>query len=163
MQNRKPQLSQRLTGKAGVGLASFHLARLGHDFVLTNDNCDHGDIWARFGDKLEVIEVKTTARDVWSVSRAQHSKVAWYVFVNITDADCWLLPSSALLPKFGATTAKSIVFLAREVMAMDATPLHRAVPGLCVPARPPRKASGFRRVKKRLATGEVKIYEYDYR
>jgi hypothetical protein len=155
-----PHISNRLIGKAGVGLACFHLGRMGREFTLTNDNSGHGDIWADFGDGPKIVEVKSTTRPVWAITRSQWARVNWYVFVNVIDADCWLLPASSFTARFSATDSGSIMVLGREMGDFGATPLHRSTPNLYVPVVKPYRSGGVRRVKKKLASGEIKIYEY---
>lgn len=153
-----------LIGKAGVGLAMFHLARLGHEFVMTS-TCSHaGDLWVDFGNGPETVEVKTTARPQWSLRRDQTNRVKWVILVNISDADCWLLPVSALGGGWRKTEKDNLLVLGKNLLSLGAKSLHASAPSILRIAKPTRPIrTGTRKprmVKKVLASGEVKYYEY---
>jgi hypothetical protein len=152
-----------LIGKAAVALLSFHLARRGIDFAVTTDSSSVGDIWADFGSGVVAIEVKGSAKNAWYVRADQSARIDHWAFVGIADTRCWLVAGEQVRESIGGVGAsKDKIITLRDVEAMDGIPLHAGLPVLLTP----RKAGlavrpgGIRKVRRRLATGEVKEYTY---
>ena len=164
MKTAKTDISHHLMGKAGVGLLMFHFGRLGYEFTQTSEGSHAGDLWVDFGQGPEAVEIKATRLPRWGLRSLQTSRVRWVAFVNLTDADCWLLPAAKIL-QVRASTADGFQITGAQVIAMGAQGLHHAAPVLSdaakkPPAKPREKSGKVRRVKKKLASGEIKIYEY---
>lgn len=149
-----------LIGKAAVSLLSFHLARRGIDFAPTTDSSSSGDIWADMGGGVVAIEVKGSVKGAWHVRAFQTDRIAHWVFVGISDARCWLVEGDKVRASLGGKTTKVITL--REIETMGGTPLHVGAPPVLAPRIPNMtiKARAARRVRKRLASGEVKEYVY---
>ena len=152
-----------LVGKGGVGLAMFHLARLGFEFVATTGHSANGDLWVRFGDAPEAVEVKTTRGGSWNLRPDQLSRVSRVVFVDMDDGSCWMAHAKDIATF--CSTRKSMCFHWRHMDAIKAEAWHKAMPKVCPPKRAKATpvtpgALGNRRVRKTLADGTVRVYEY---
>lgn len=152
-----------LVGKGGVGLAMFHLARLGFEFVPTTGHSAHGDLWVRFEDAPEAVEVKTTRGGSWNLRPDQLARVSRVIFVDMDDGCCWMALASNIAAF--CSTRKSMHLHWRHMAAIAAEAWHKAIPKVCPPkdqklAPVTIGAKGNRRVKKTLADGTVRVYEY---
>jgi hypothetical protein len=163
MQTAKTNAAAHLLGKAGVGLVMFHFGRLGHEFTLTNEGSLAGDIWVDFGAGPEAVEVKSTWQQKWALRRKQAERVKWFALVNLSDGDCWLIRSADILAGW-ENVAAPLTVTGKRIIEMGARGLHHAAPVLSAAAKgaaPRTRRGGIRRVKKRLADGSIKIYEYE--
>jgi hypothetical protein len=161
-----------LIGKGGIGLVMFHLARLGWEFAQTFDNSNKGDIWVHVGDSIVSLEVKSGFANSWIVSKSQLDNVDFYCFVEMNRGICYLLKSSQLKDIIKKTTQKGVELFsfARSAMPFEAEENWKILAGSSdleyTPAavfRSRKKPAPRRqRVKKILADGTVKIYEYGY-
>ena len=148
-----------------MALAMFHFSRMGIEYTQTTGNSFSGDLWADFGDGPKIIEVKATSRPQWAVRKTQNSRIDYYIFVNTIDTDCWLVESGRVDELLAKTATNSALVIGSKLGELGAKALHR---GVCVISSPlsattPQdkpKLRRLHRVKKRLASGEIKIYEY---
>lgn len=161
MANAKPAGHCRLIGKAGVGLAMFHFGRLGHEFVATTLDSAAGDLWVDFGAGPVAVEVKAATVRAWTIGPGQISRASWFVFVSVNDGGCWLIASDALQRAFSTTAAIRISDTALAKLSPRA--LHSEVAVFRRTAAPPEYvpgAKGWRTVRHKLTTGEIKEYRY---
>jgi hypothetical protein len=150
-----------LIGRGGLGLAMFHLARLGYEFVPTIGHSAEGDLWVRFGEALESVEVKTTRTGTWSIRAAQLARVSKVIFVDMEDGCCWIAGSAEVRRNAGPT--QTIAVTPPQLDRMGATAWHKAIPKVCPNPQVMKAipgAKGNRVVRNRLADGTVKVYEY---
>jgi hypothetical protein len=156
-------IPKQLIGKAGVGLACFHLARRGHDFVLTTDNSLDGDLWVNFDGGMERVEVKATTRLGWNLRAKQLARVSRVIFADIQDGECWLASAVDVLRTMRGRAEG--VITRKQVEALGAAAWHKDTYRL-VPRNPkairgaPSANAKPRKVKKVLADGTTKIYFY---
>jgi hypothetical protein len=156
-------ISKQLIGKAGVGLACFHLARRGYDFVLTTDNSLDGDLWVNFGGSMERVEVKSTTRMGWHLRAKQLKRVSRMVFADVQDGECWMVSACAVLATMrgraeGTITRKQVEALGAEAWHKE---MYRLLPRAPKIAQLVPSVNGKpRQIKKILADGTTKIYIY---
>lgn len=169
METAQTTITPKHIGRAGLSLVCFHLARMGYEFTTTTDNSVAGDIWADLGNGPEVMEVKATLRPAWTLRRCQAARTKWYVLVNVADGDTWLVAAASVASLWQNTKKDALTLMGRDMPELAQMALHRQAPRLFPESAPPKPrkrrelVSGrIRRVKKRLANGEVKIYEYRY-
>lgn len=170
--SRKGKSGTQLTGRGGVGLVIFHLARLRFEFSETPFNSDAGDLWVQCRDgTIIAVEVKTTTTGSWHIRRGQLFCASIFAFVHLRTA------------RVAIMTAREVQELLREVkqpLSRD----HFSISEFDLPsssnqawhlfgaandaslsisetfcARRPHR-SCTKRVKKRLASGEIKEYVY---
>lgn len=163
----RQKLSTNLIGKAGVGLATYHLARLGFDFTVTTMNSLDGDLWVRFEGGLEMVEVKSSLAAAWHLRAEQLDRVSRVVFVLVDDACCWCLPVAPLRAFVAERGGKHAVITQKQLAKLRPEEWHKATPRpapLVVRARKAARmvpgAKGNRVVIRTLADGTVKRYEY---
>lgn len=163
----KTKQTTHLIGKGGVGLVMFHLARLNHEFMPTSDSSHCGDLWAEFDGKREAIEVKTSTNGFWTVRLNQADRVEKFAFVNLKSAGCWLISKDRILAEHRESTQRESGFFrvnTRIVETIADTALHRSAPSpvlaLPKPKRPAHITGKWTVVRKRLASGEEKVYRY---
>jgi hypothetical protein len=151
-----------LVGKAALHLACFHLARLGHDFTITREHSNAGDLWVNFGSGIEVVEVKGMTAGTWHLRAAQLEACARVIFVMVDDGACWIAAAADVREAMRGRAQAGMT--AKALEGVPAVALHKQV-GRVVPLRPkarPYQAGqkGARTVKKTLADGTVKVYRY---
>lgn len=84
--------AKALTGKAAVGLVTYHLGRIGLDFTLTLGNSGFGDVWAQLPDRKVGLEVKgsTGAGHKFLIATRQLARVDFYVLVHVPSGVCYV-------------------------------------------------------------------------
>lgn len=171
-----PPRSPRLVEKGGLGLVMWNLARRGLDFALTGEGSEHGDIWIRMPDgEIVPVEVKTCTRRAWHIRLDQTQRVKAFILVDLDDRDTWVVPAEQML-EIARNTAAKLSDNVRIVKASDLPPMEHgrwkellgAEPGkrkwikpVRTPAPVPVAAQGVKIVRKTLASGEVRLYQYD--
>jgi hypothetical protein len=159
----------QLTGRGGVALVCYHLARLGIEYAETDRSSPFGDIWAQLPGGKVGIEVKTTYREShWRVRRSQDGSVDFYCLVRLGSADCHALTAAEM---------RSIISSCRDMHDGMALVPESTLPanarqgwtrvGITRPTpsvldRMSREGTGrkSRQIKKLMANGEIKIYTY---
>ncbi len=164
------KISTSLIGKAGIGLAMFHLARLGYDFTVTTMNSQDGDLWVRFEGGLEMVEVKSTTTSCFHLRADQLARVIRVVFVVVNDGCCWCLPVEPVKAFVAERGGKHANMTPKQVADLGAEAWHKLFPRLAPapkltgPHRTPGPvtpgAKGNRVVIRKLADGTIKRYEY---
>lgn len=155
-----------LIGKGGVGLVMFHMARLNHEFTPTTESSNHGDLWVEFDGKKESVEVKTSNLGYWTVRFPQAKIVDRFVFVNLASAGVWMISSEKLLSSLNqcdVESGKQVRITTNFIEKVADSALHRiAPPPLALPKRkrPTHITGKWTVVRKRLASGEEKVYRY---
>lgn len=165
--NKRGPYNRFLTGKGGVGLAMFQLAKRRIEFAMTWDNCPIGDLWIEVRGAKFSIEVKTCRGATnWLVSRAQIGRADFYCFVSMENASCYIATSDEVkaaarsapdsTPGIAAITDRDIGYDCREAWSkITAKAEHKPWAG---PKRSNRVAP--RTVRRTLADGSVKTYTY---
>lgn len=93
----KTEALRHLTGRGGVGLVMFFLARKKIDFALTPDRSPLGDIWVSVAGQKYGIEIKTSRDKLsWQVKASQIAKVDFYALVSMDKAQCFILTSEEM-------------------------------------------------------------------
>ena len=158
-----------LIGKAGVGLAIFHFARLGFEANVTDFNSPSCDLWVRFPSGIEMVEVKTSIRDTWTLRGNQTSIARWIFFASLQSGAAWLLCGEKAAAMF-AERGKPFVIPRRQLDGIADLSFHREGPEMVLTPevveriRESRKVGGKERrpkiIRKTLASGEVRTYTY---
>ena len=131
---------KQIIGKGGVALVCYHLARCGHDFILTTENSASGDIWADVKGTRVAVEVKTSMkRAAWRIGLKQVKAVDFCVFVALLSASCFVLTSAEAqeLIKKRTEVHPGLVVLRDNMFPFDALNGWRRLDGVQV-------ARGFR-------------------
>jgi hypothetical protein len=163
--------TSQLTGRGGVCLVMYHLARLGLDFVETTYNSNNGDLWIRTpSGKVIKAEVKTCSGPSWPLKRKQMGSVDVYFFVQIRDASVWVVSSREMKTILGSAISGGDADIGAVVVkkmppgSRDAWSVLGEFPNGSprVFKRPikPSKPGSERVVRRTLATGEIKEYRY---
>jgi len=166
------RLDKQLTGRGGIGLVCYHLARRRIEFVVMPDRCASGDIWAQIGGRKFGIEVKTSHRAAaWQIKKSQLAAVEHYVLVAMDSARCFILTPAELADILA--TCPCIYGDVHMLKANQIPEKHRDAWGrldgrsldndgrslVVVRARGGLKKPKV--VKKKLADGSIKIYQYE--
>lgn len=166
------RLDRQLTGRGGIGLVCFHLARRRIEFVVMPDRCASGDIWAQVDGRKFGIEVKTSHRlAAWQIKKSQLAAVEHYVLVALDSARCFILTPGELADIL--TTCPRLYGDVHMVKAAQIPQKYRdawvridgrpstndgcglAVVGVRGGVKKPKT------VRKKLANGSIKTYTYD--
>jgi len=165
------RLNKQLTGRGGIGLVCYHLARRRIEFVVMPDLCASGDIWAQVDNRKFGIEVKTSFRaSAWQIKKSQLAAVEHYVLVAMDSARCFILTPGELSGILD--TCPRMYGDVHMVKASQIPDKHRDAWGridgrskdtygrnmIIVTARGSRKSP--KTVRKTLADGSVKTYTY---
>lgn len=155
-----------LTGKGGVGLVMFHLAKLRIEFAVASDNCPFGDIWIHLAGQKIGIEVKTTRRGSdWHVRKSQLGSADFYCFVSMDNASIYVLPHSevASLVRDAAKVYDGVALISDRALRRESLfdwGCLRGLPQNEAPRPKRRRYISTRTVKRVMANGETKIYMY---
>jgi hypothetical protein len=156
-------IPSRLTGRAGVGLAMFHLGRLGYEFVATSEGSHAGDLWVDFGDGPEAVEVKASTTGAWHLRRPQLMRVRRVVFVNVADGTAWLADVAAVLAVWETTKQRgrnACTMTEKQLCSGNVIAWHRQVPRVVPKPSRPAKQRYAKTVKRKLADGTIRVYQY---
>lgn len=157
-----------LTGKGGVGLVTFHLARMRVEFAVTSDHCPFGDIWIDVDGRKFGIEVKTSGHgQYWHINRNQTKAADFYCLVDMRDAKCYVLTSvdlEVLLGRLIHRSPKLAVISRKDLSESWVNAWHIIAGTTDDPVRlfSPRRIKGKkpRKVTHTLKNGEKVTYEY---
>lgn len=164
-----------LTGRGGIGLVTFHLARRRIEFAVTADKSPAGDIWISVRGEKYGIEVKT-CRDVikWQIKKSQIKAVDFYVLVAMRTAQCFILTTAEM-----SYAVSRSPLLYGDVCMVDRASIdpatmnawdrfdgHIASVEIIPNTRPGANKTvalkyAQKTVRKTLADGTVKTYSYD--
>lgn len=165
------RLDRQLTGRGGIGLVCFHLARRRIEFVVMPDRCASGDVWAQIGSRKFGVEVKTSHKaTAWQIKKSQLASVDYYVLVAMDSARCFILTPVEL-----ASLLVTCPRMYGDVHILKGNQIpekHRDAWGridgwasdsdgsALVIVRPRGARKSAKVVKKRLANGSIKTYTY---
>lgn len=158
-----------LIGKAGVGLAIFHFARLGFEANVTDFNSSSCDLWVRFPHGIEMVEIKTSIKDLWSLRGCQASIAQWFFFASLKSGAAWLL-SGAKVKAMYDEKGKPFVIPLHQMERIADLCFHRDGPAMVLTPEvaerihqyrtTPRQDRAPKTVRKKLADGTIKLYKY---
>lgn len=175
--DNEPTGLRRLTGKGGVALVMFHLARQKIEFAPTQENSHLGDLWISVDGKKYGLEVKT-CRSIakWQIKASQINRVDFYVLVSMETAHCFIFTSEEMTAiVLRAPVIYGDIHLvnktAFEAPCMNAWSKFSVLAATTIPdiirgglVTAPRRIGVENRrpktVRKTLADGTVKTYSY---
>lgn len=163
----------KLTGRGGVGLVIFHLARLGIEYRETHLDSGQADIWLRLPNgRMMLGEVKASFQQSWQVKRSQVAMSDVFFMVDMRMARVHLLTKEEVLQVLAASRQSGPQYtIARTQLPRSAEANWGLLFGgpdqqIYVPSLDNRQlveTGKNRTVTHKLADGSVKTYTYPVR